>query len=125
MVISAVGNVAAFIEQLRRIGSNPGRFSLVPRRNKFKTPLSLGLTVENCRQEILKLEVADYSCGPERDYDREGDIWVFGKEINGIEVYIKLKIFAVFRNDGNREEHLKCISFHEAETTLRYPHRRN
>jgi hypothetical protein len=61
----------------------------------------------------------DYSSGPDPDRDIPGDIWVFGKEINGHEVYIKLRIFY----DGS-EKKGKCISFHEADHPIKYPFRK-
>jgi hypothetical protein len=48
--------------------------------------------------------------GPEPDKDKPGEIWKFGKLIEGIEVYIKLKIAQV-----GKEKIAKCISFHPAE----------
>ena len=45
-----------------------------------------------------------------------GDIWEFGKVINGVEVYIKLKIA-----DAACERIAKCISFHKAKFPLDFP----
>lgn len=42
--------------------------------------------------------------------------WVFGKHVEGTEVYIKLKL--------TRTEAPKCLSFHPAERALRYPLRK-
>lgn len=42
-----------------------------------------------------------------------GEMWVFGKGINGREVYIKISL----GNPGNKTI---CISFHEAENPVRY-----
>jgi hypothetical protein len=42
-------------------------------------------------------------------------VWVFGKHIEGTEVYIKLKL--------TNTEAPKCLSFHPAERTLHYPFR--
>lgn len=67
---------------------------------------------------MLGLSVADYSAGPKPDRDRGGDIWEFGKDIDGYEVYIKLKVASV--DDAMIA---KCISFHIAQYPLKYPHK--
>jgi hypothetical protein len=56
------------------------------------------------------------SKGPEPDKDKPGDIWIFGKEIEGKEVYIKLKIAIV-----GEVRIAKCISFHIANFPLSFP----
>ena len=91
-------------------------FQFVHRLETNKAAISLGLTNELAKREILNLSVVDYSSGPEVDKDRPGDVWIFGKEINGCEVYIKLKIYTVGTN-----KYAKCISFHQAEYSLNHP----
>ncbi len=91
-------------------------FQFVQRLETNKTAISLGLTSELAKREILNLSVVDYSSGPETDKDRPGDLWIFGKEINGCEVYIKLKIYTV-----GATKYAKCISFHEANYSLSHP----
>jgi len=57
----------------------------------------------------------DYCEGPLPDETQPGEVWVFGKHIEGTEVYIKLKL--------TNTEAPKCLSFHPAERTLHYPFR--
>jgi len=52
--------------------------------------LELGLTARQREEEILSLSVDDYCSGPHKDENKPGQYWIFGKLINGIEVYIKL-----------------------------------
>lgn len=93
------------------------RFQLIPRLETNKTALSLGLTKTIVEQELLNLSVVNFSSGPREDRNMPGEnFWIFGKEINGCEVYIKLKIYTV-----NGNEYAKCVSFHESEYTMRYP----
>lgn len=68
------------------------------------------------RKVILEaLEVHDYSEGPlEEKLYGGADMWVFGKNIKGHEVYIKITMGAM--NSG-----VICISFHVAEYTMNYP----
>lgn len=46
-----------------------------------------------------------------------GDMWVFGRDINSREVYIKISL-------GNPDDRTICISFHEAESHIRYVYKR-
>ena len=91
-------------------------FQFVQRLETNKAAISLGLTNELAKREILNLSVVDYSSGPDADKVRPGDVWIFGKEINGCEVYIKLKIYVV-----GVTKYAKCISFHEADYSLNHP----
>lgn len=68
------------------------------------------------RETVIKnLEVKDYSQGPIVDtLNRLGDMWVFGKDIKGREVYIKISL-------GLENCQTICISFHLAEHKMKYP----
>ena len=72
----------------------------------------------NVKDVLIGLSVADFCAGPKADRDRPGEVWEFGKAIDGCDVYIKLKLVEV---DGVRIA--KCISFHIAKYPLKYPHR--
>lgn len=83
---------------------------------EIKTPKHL-LDVElvpAARTNILEnLEPEDYCEGPlEETIYGTGNMWVFGKEISGNEIYIKVAM-------GNNS--VICISFHLAEYPLNYP----
>lgn len=70
------------------------------------------------RIEILnKLTVDDYSQGP-LDENMYGlpPMWVFGKEVKGIKVYIKISM-------GKANSNTICISFHPAEHPMKYPYK--
>ncbi len=79
----------------------------------------LGLTTRLRDEIILSVSLQDYSSGPHLDMLKPGDYWVFGKVLDGVEIYIKLKI--VTYNDGN--DRAICISFHPSEHPLKYPFR--
>lgn len=110
--------VAAFLRAFKRIVASARGLDLIPRAETNQTIIDLGLTEKNVVSEILGLSVADYSEGALRDRDRPGHVWVFGREIYGREIYIKLKIAPV-----GATQIAKCISFHEANYPLRYPYR--
>jgi hypothetical protein len=110
--------IEAFLVRVRNVLRNPQRFDLIPRAGTNATIIALGLTREALRQEILALEVEDYHTGPQPDHDRPGDIWIFGRQIEDTEVYIKLKLV---KDPVTKVEHLKCLSFHKARFRMRYP----
>lgn len=96
---------------------NEGQYYVM---NHFKTTealLQLGITNWQRDECILSLSLLDYCAGPEQDKLHPGHYWVFGKQINNVEIYIKLKI--VTKESGN--EKAVCISFHPAEFPLSYP----
>lgn len=70
--------------------------------------LTIGLTeISQVWDEILDLAISDFHEGPCLDHDRPNDgkiIWIFKKEINEKQTYIKLKI---------DKRGCVCLSFHE------------
>ena len=105
-----------FLKEFKAIITTGRGLDIIPRPETNATIIALGLTIKNVELEILSLSVVDYSSGPEPDRDRPGEVWIFGKEINGREIYIKLKIA-----NGNGSKIAKCISFHETDFPLPYP----
>ena len=70
----------------------------------------------NYRVEIIKtLSSQDYSEGPIPEImNNNSPMWVFGKEVKGEEIYIKITMGKIGRN-------VICISFHIAEHPMIYP----
>ena len=68
------------------------------------------------RIEILKkLTVENYSEGPLEETMRGLlPMWVFGKDVKGTEVYIKISM-------GIANSNTICISFHPSEYPMNYP----
>jgi len=81
--------------------------------------VELGLTAKQREEIIMALSVLDYCAGPIEDKIKAGDLWVFGIQLEGVEIYIKLKLAG---SPGN--EHPICISFHKSEYPLKYPFKR-
>ena len=71
--------------------------------------------VPSYRKVIIEsLEVEDYIQGPVIDkLNRLGEMWVFGKDVKGREVYIKIML-------GGVNCQTICVSFHIAEHPLQY-----
>ena len=72
--------------------------------------------IRGMRKEIIKtLTVEDYSEGPIKNMlNAWGDLWVFGKDVNEQEVYIKISY-------GMPNHRAICISFHLAEYPMQHP----
>ena len=68
------------------------------------------------REKIIDALVAlDYVEGPIEDaMYRKSDMWVFGRIVSDIEIYIKITM-------GDINSQTICISFHPAEHALGYP----
>ena len=81
---------------------------------------SLGYTAKDVLGVIHSLELEDYSEGPLMDNKgRPHDLWVFGKMVEGLQIYIK--VVPVVEAD---EVTTICVSFHEAEYEMSFPLRR-
>lgn len=114
----SIRDVRDFLLEFKQIATSGRGVDIVPRAETRPTLARLGLTMANLEELLLGLSVADYCKGPEADRDRPESIWIFGREIEGQEIYIKLKVAKV----GDRRI-AKCISFYFAQYPLRYPYR--
>lgn len=112
--------IRTFLKEFKKFASSKRGIYLIPREESLKTLADLGLTKKNFKEIIMTLSVMDYCEGPKKDIDRSGEIWVFGKQIGGKEIYIKLKVAQV---SGNKIA--KCISFHPATFPLCFPFQPN
>lgn len=89
-------------------------------KERFSTPytlLDLDYDAVDIVDRLKELTVSDYS---ETLFDRDDDnpplLFVFGKDINGQLVYIKLKI------KGVDSKWILCLSFHYAEKKMEFPY---
>jgi hypothetical protein len=85
-------------------------------RNKnSQTLLTLEITPAQRTEILKKLTADDYSEGPlEEKFYQGADMWVFGREVKGKEIYIKISL-------GHPGTSVICISFHLAEHKMNYP----
>lgn len=92
---------------------------VVLREKNQQSLIELGLTPKQRRDIILGLTFKDCVEGPIPDEaDPNDTICTFGKKIDTAEIYIKLKIYHV-----HDKHHAKCLSFHKAEASLKYPYK--
>lgn len=108
-------HVLQFLREFKSLVDQNG-LTVKDRLKNQKDLLEMGLTSRQRLEIILSLSVQDYCAGPKEDIYEPGQLWIFGKHVDGEEVYIKLKI-AEFRG----EEFAVCYSFHKSEFPLSYP----
>jgi len=106
--------VRAFLREFRSLMKNRD-FYVIDRYENIQGLLALGINKNIRKNELLSLNVLNYSSGPTPDDDRSGVVWIFGKIVRSNEVYIKLKISQQAR--GNKAI---CLSFHPAELKITY-----
>lgn len=88
---------------------------ILSREKNRQTTLDLELTGVEIEKIIDQLIVEDYSEGPlKEEWHGSKEMWVFGKNVKGKEVYIKITL-------GFPKSNAICISFHLAEHPMRYP----
>ena len=80
------------------------------RKKNIDTLAELELTALKLKGILKELKINDYSQGPEEDIlYKSQDMWIFGKNIKGREVYIKITL-------GQLSDKVICISFHFLST---------
>ncbi len=98
------------------------RLELIPRPDNRRAMEFFGFTRETVTLELLQLTVENYSEGPLPDRDgRPGDVWIFGYELYGNHMYVKLKIGNKVLATGEAVGIAICLSWHLAEKPLRLP----
>ncbi len=79
----------------------------------------LGIKAKHREEETRNLGVINYVKGPvPDDSGYEGDVWVFGKEVEEQMVYIKLKIYTT----KSGVKGCKGMSFHPPKWELKFPY---
>ena len=119
---STLTNIMATKEQvedfLKRLKEKIKVFDIIFRDDRGKnlqTLATLEITPTYRKQVILNIEPEDYSEGPIVDtLNKMGEMWVFGKDVKGHEVYIKITL-------GQPNSSTICISFHIVEYPMTYP----
>lgn len=82
-------------------------------REKNQETLKLLDMAPHMREDIIRsIDVVDY-VETIQDMMSWGDMWVFGKDVKGTELYIKIAM-------GQPAAHTICISFHIAEHPITY-----
>lgn len=84
----------------------------IDREKNDKALSALGITAAQRSDIVRKIEVGDYieTIVDEMSF---GDMWVFGKDYSGEELYIKIAM-------GRPNSSTICISFHKSEFPNKY-----
>ncbi len=111
--------VAAFLGDFK-VAMDFGFFTFVNREKNLQGLADLNISVNDAKQVIADLTPDNYSYGPEADHDGSSeDVWFFGVEVEGTEVYTKLKLVQDPRRKSIRWA--KVLGFHPAEQSIAYP----
>lgn len=127
---SKKGEIIAFLDELKSILENADfdinrDLTLISKKKQagdqqYSTPytlLDLDYDAEDVVERLKELTVAEYS---ETKIDKDDLnpplLFVFGKDINGKLVYVKLKI------KGDLQRHILCVSFHYAKKKMTFPY---
>ena len=111
----SIEEVKAFLEQFNIKAQVFGIIFRDDRQKNRKALLELDITQMQRELIVKSLLPQDYVEGPVIDVlNKEGEMWVFGKDVKEREVYIKITL-------GYENGQTICISFHIAEHPLVYP----
>lgn len=122
--------IIEFLTELKNIlhseGFNIDRdFTIIKSKKKsgkeqFSTPhtmLDLDYDASDIVERLKELTFREYSeTLVDKDDTNPPLLFVFGKDINGKQIYIKLKI------KGSQMRHVLCVSFHYAEEKMTFPY---
>lgn len=91
-----------------------------PGKEQYSTPytlLDLEYDVSDIVERLKELTIREYSeTLVDIDDVQPPLLFVFGKDINNKQIYIKLKI------KGDQARHVLCVSFHYAEKKMSFPY---
>ena len=115
MDMVTIEEVGAFLEQFNTKVQVFGILFRDDRQKNRETLQVLDITPLQRELIVKNLQVQDYVEGPVIDeLNRKSEMWVFGKDVKGREVYIKITL-------GYQNGQTICISFHIAEHPMQYP----
>lgn len=108
-------DVKSFLDQFNAKVSVFGILFMDNRQKNKETLELLDISPLQREMTIKSLKPQDYVQGPIIDtLNRQKEMWVFGKDVKGHEVYIKITL-------GYENGQTICISFHVSEHPLNYP----
>ena len=110
-----IDDVARFLRRFKEKMKFWDLVFLDDRGKNAQTLADLELRPNDRKKVIEELELIDYSQGPfPENWFGSREMWVFGKQVKGYEIYIKITI-------GLEGSGTICISFHKAEFPMKYP----
>ena len=118
IMIATIAEIQKFLNDFHQKVEVFDIFFMDDREKNANAIDDLGI-IRGMRKEVVQsLTVDDYSDGPIKNMlNAWGDLWVFGKDVEGREVYIKISY-------GMPNRRAICISFHLAEYPMKYPYKK-
>ena len=105
--------VSQFLRDFKNCLDITNRF-IKPRTVNDETIRKLGYTIWQIKDVFYSLTPDDYFRGPIDDQLHGGFYWEFGKEVEGLMVYIKIKI----QTSPEGTDSAVCYSFHESDRPI-------
>lgn len=118
MIIAALAEIQKFLNDFHQKVEVFDIMFLDEREKNMNAISDLSLTRGERKQIIKSLTIDNYSEGPIKNIlNQWGDLWVFGKDVQNQEVYIKICY-------GQPNRSTICVSFHVAEFPMQYPYKK-
>jgi hypothetical protein len=103
--------VRQFLQEFKSLIFENGLF-VKDRQINRQHLLELDLTAKQREEIVLSLSILDDSSGPIKDEHGTGNYWVFGRQIDAVEVYIKLKIAGSPGSEHALASHFISLNIH-------------
>ena len=114
-IMVTIEDVKTFLDQFNIKAQVFGIFFRDDRPKNRLALIQLDITYLQRVKIVEDLQAQDFVEGPIIDeLNKMEEMWVFGKNVKGREVYIKITL-------GHQNGKTICISFHIAEHPLKYP----
>jgi hypothetical protein len=120
MPIAGLPEIHTFLESFKTAAVDS--FVLMPSQKTRDTMTTLGYYKPDVKRDIFNLKETDYSKGPLSSRGYKANLWVFGINISGREIYIKLELSG-FSDGGEEIPTSYCVTFHFSEHPMSYPYR--
>ncbi len=118
MIIATLAEIQKFLNDFHQKVEVFDIMFLDEREKNMHAISDLSLTRGERKQIIKSLTIDNYSEGPIKNIlNQWGDLWVFGKDVQNQEVYIKICY-------GQPNRSTICVSFHVAEFPMQYPYKK-
>src|SRR5690606_41965937 len=89
--IAARSEVMCFLRRVITVSRHPKGFVLIPRKENLDILAEYGFLRSFPREVVQRLSIRNYSY-TDNDVDRPGEVWVFGKKIEGVAFYINTTV---------------------------------
>jgi hypothetical protein len=121
MATASKNQIELFFIDLHKALEN--EFFLERTEKNKATITALEYTHQDIKNKIRGLTIEHYAEGPIPSKTTSNFLWVFGTEIDGKEIYIKIEI-GKYSYSGEELRTAYIVSFHFAEWKMSYPYKK-